>query len=326
VEVLGGRRRAAAFVAVSVLLMCLIPSAVVLITIGREVMLAGRELSQTDLEDQPAVRRLVALVQTFFPQAEWEDMRASLARALETASQGVFDRTREFLSDVVTFSVGVAVMGLALYYFLAEGPVMLNRLHRLFPLEGQDEHALFDKFGRVCRGLVLGTLACAVAQAVLLAVGLLIAGVKGVWVLAGLTLLFSMIPFIGSAGVWVPVSAWLLWQGRFGAGIFLGIYGAAVVSTADNLIRAHVLHGAARIHPLLALVSALGGLQLVGLWGIFLGPIVAALFYTLVKVLHDRLETLEEQVQGTDCGTTPRVTDGEIPTRGTKMTADDSFA
>jgi predicted PurR-regulated permease PerM len=310
VDVLGGRRRAAAFVAVSLFLICLIPITLVLITIGREVMLAGQELSQTNLEDQPAVRRLMAFIHRFFPQAEWEGMRGSLARALETTTQAVFNRTREFLSDVVAFGVGVAVMGLALYYFLAEGPLLLKKLHRLFPLDGREEHVLFDKFGGVCRGLVLGTLVCAVAQAALLAVGLLLAGVKGVWVLAGLTLLFSMIPFIGSAGVWLPVAAWLLWQGRIWAGIFLGIYGAAVVSTSDNLIRAHVLHGTARIHPLLALVSALGGLQLVGLWGIFLGPIVAALFYTLVKVLHDRLEALEEEPRDKEHGNASPGTDG----------------
>ena len=49
------------------------------------------------------------------------------------------------------------------------------------------------------------------------------------------------------------------------------------------------------MHPLLALVSALGGLKLVGLWGVFLGPIVAALFYTLLKVMDDRLESNPDQ-------------------------------
>jgi len=287
---LGGRRRAAAFVAAILLLICLVPIGIVLSVAGRQLMAAGRAFSQVDLEDHQAVQRLTTLTQRFFPEVGSKEMQDSIVRTIETTTRGIFDRTQDFVSDLLAFVVGLAVMGLALYYFLAEGPAMIQKLHRLSPLEGGEENLLFDKLGRVCRGLVLGTLVCAVAQAILLGIGLWIAGVGGVWILAGLTLLSSMVPFVGAAGVWVPVTGWLLWQGRYGAALFLGLYGGAVVSTSDNLIRAHVLHGSARIHPLLALVSALGGMKLVGLWGLFLGPIIAALFSTLVQVLHERLE------------------------------------
>ncbi len=291
VRVIGGRHRTAAALTVLVLLLSLIPLSIALIVIGREVMVVGQELSQAEIAQQPIVREVVGFVQGYFPEADWESMKASVSEGLKATSRDVFVRTRDFLSDVVAFVVGGAIMGLSLYYFLAEGPALLRKVQRLSPLEDGEEAILFDEFARVCRGVVIGTLACAVAQATLLGLGLWVAGVEHVWVLTGMTLLFSMIPFLGAAAIWGPISLWLFWQGRFGAAVFVGAYGAAVVSTADNLIRAHVLHGAANMHPLLALVSALGGLKLVGLWGIFLGPIVAALFYTLLKVMHDRLES-----------------------------------
>ncbi|MEZ6053602.1 MAG: AI-2E family transporter [Planctomycetaceae bacterium] len=290
-RVIGGRHRTAAGLTVFVLLLCLIPLGVALIVIGREIMVVGHQLSQTDIAQHPIVRGVVEFVQGYFPDADWQSLKDSISQGLKSTSRDVFLRTQDFLSDAVAFVVGLAIMGLALYYFLAEGPVMLRKLQRLSPLEDGEEEILFHQFARVCRGVVIGTLLCAVAQATLLGLGLWIAGVDHVWVLTGLTLLFSMIPFLGSASVWGPVTAWLLWQGQIGAALFVGAYGAAVVSTADNLIRAHVLHGAANMHPLLALVSALGGLKLVGLWGVFLGPIVAALFYTLLKVMDDRLES-----------------------------------
>jgi len=290
-RLLGGRRRAATLVSVFILLICLLALSLVIVVTGRELMLIGEELTESEIEIPQIGERLTNFVHRFFPGVEWIDLRNSFSQAVQSTTQEVFTRTRQFLSDIFTFAIGLAIMGLSLYYFLSEGPLLQKKLHQLSPLEVSEESILLDQFGRVCRGLVLGTLLCALAQAALLAVGLWIAGVERIWVLTGLTFLFSMIPFLGSAGVWVPVTGWLLWQGHYGSAVFLGIYGAAVVSTSDNLIRAHVLHGSAQIHPLLALISALGGLKLVGLWGIFLGPIVAAMFYALLKILHDRLKS-----------------------------------
>lgn len=287
----GGRRIAAALISVVVVLLCLVPLAVILIIIGREVMLFGQKVDQTDWNSAPATEQVTAVVQTVFPGAEWSDIRGSFADALRSTTKEIFDRTQAFLSDIISFSVGMAVMALSSYYFLADGPTMLKQAKRLSPLEGEEENRLFAEFARVCRGLVLGTLVCAIAQAILLTCGLWIAGVGQFWFLGGLTFLFAMIPYLGSAGVWLPVTAWLFWQGRYGAAIFIGIYGTAVVSTSDNLIRAHVLHGAARIHPLLALISALGGITLVGLWGVFLGPVVAAIALALLQILHERVES-----------------------------------
>jgi hypothetical protein len=61
------------------------------------------------------------------------------------------------------------------------------------------------------------------------------------------------------------------------------------VSLADNLIKPLIIHGRARLHPLLVLVSVLGALKVIGLWGIFVGPMVAAFFYTLLRILHREL-------------------------------------
>jgi len=289
-ERLGGRRRSSAALTLVLLLICLTPLCVAVFVIGRELMTVAQEFSQTPITDHPASGRLLAVVRDYAPEAAWASIQDSISRGLEATAEEIVTRTQVVLSNIVSFLVGLAVMGLALYYFLIDGQALLQKLHRLSPLEERENVVLFVRFARVCRGIVLGTLVCAVAQATLLGLGVWVAGLEHVWILAGLTLLFSMIPVIGSAGVYAPVTVWLLWEGRYGAALFVGLYGSLVVSTVDNLIRAHVLHGSADMHPMLALVSALGGLRLVGVWGIVLGPIVAALFYTLVKVLHDRLD------------------------------------
>ena len=70
--------------------------------------------------------------------------------------------------------------------------------------------------------------------------------------------------------IWVPACLWLhFYQGETLAAVLLAIYCAAVVSMADNVIKPIVLHGRANLHPLLALLSVLGGVQALGPIGIF---------------------------------------------------------
>jgi predicted PurR-regulated permease PerM len=61
-----------------------------------------------------------------------------------------------------------------------------------------------------------------------------------------------------------------------------------IISGSDNLIKAYVIGNRARMHPYVVLVTVLGAIQFVGLWGVFLGPITAAFFYSLVNILHQK--------------------------------------
>ena len=65
------------------------------------------------------------------------------------------------------------------------------------------------------------------------------------------------------------------------AAIVLAVYGGAVVSVIDNVIKPMVLHGRSNLHPLLALLSILGGVKVLGPIGIFVGPMVVTFLYAL---------------------------------------------
>jgi predicted PurR-regulated permease PerM len=99
-----------------------------------------------------------------------------------------------------------------------------------------------------------------------------------------------MIPFVGAAAVWAPAALWLYFiDERTGAAIGLAVYGLAVVSSVDNLIKPFVLHGASRLHPLLALLSILGGVSALGAIGIIVGPMIVSFLQTLLNILHREL-------------------------------------
>jgi predicted PurR-regulated permease PerM len=192
--------------------------------------------------------------------------------------------------------VSLAIMVIAIYFFFADGPKMLQTVMRLSPLDDAYEQELLDDFDRISRAVVVATLLSAAAQGLLAGIGFWFAGVDAIFLLVLLTTVVALIPFVGAAAVWVPVCLWLyFYEGRIGAAIMLASYGATIVSLADNVIKPWVLHGQSRLHPLLALLSVLGGVQALGPIGILVGPMIVVFLQTLLNILHREMTTMDRQ-------------------------------
>jgi predicted PurR-regulated permease PerM len=201
----------------------------------------------------------------------------------------------------------LVIMILALYYFLVDGPTMIHTMMRLSPLENEYERELLDKFANVSRAVVVAALASAVAQGLLAGIGFYFAldsPEAPVFLLTMVTMVLAVVPFVGAAGVWIPTSLWIyFYQGEqivdgaavtgdpFNA-IALAVYSACVVSTIDNVIKPLVLHGQSNLHPLLALMSILGGVKALGPVGILVGPMLVAFVHALLVMVNKELRLL----------------------------------
>ena len=109
-----------------------------------------------------------------------------------------------------------------------------------------------------------------------------------------LTMALALVPFFGAASVWVPAALFLFFfKENVPAAIGLTIYGAAVVSMADNFIKPLILHGQSNLHPLFALLSILGGVSTLGPIRLLVGPMVVAFLQTLLKILQREMSSME---------------------------------
>jgi predicted PurR-regulated permease PerM len=291
----GRYRLAAALTTLFVVLVGLLPLAAASWFAGRELVGVVEQATKIDFREHPQVARVMEFVEKHVTPEQLEQLRSSAVSALQRASTTIYSRTQALIGNLVGFVIGFLIMCLALYYFFADGPHLLTVLQRMSPLDDDDERVLFQEFDRVARGVVMATLLCAIVQAVLALIAFAIVGLDRLWLWAALTLVVSMIPFVGAAGVWVPVTVWLILQGHYGSAVFMGIFGAVVISGSDNIIRAFALKGSTNLHPLIALISVLGALQVVGIWGVFIGPITAAFFYALLKILNTRIAEGDRQ-------------------------------
>jgi predicted PurR-regulated permease PerM len=238
-------------------------------------------------------------------------------------------------------------MVISLYYFLADGPQMIAAVMHLSPLDPGYEKELLERFGQVSRAVVVATLLSAVVQGSLAGLGYSFALPREapVFLLTALTMVTAMVPFVGAAAVWVCVCGWVYLYGErvvngetitgdpWTAAI-LALYCTIVVSGIDNVIKPFILHGQSKLHPLLALLSILGGVQVLGPVGILVGPMLVSFLQALLNMLRKELDSFSavdvdatKQLAGIGVGSEqPGIEKGAGPGLGEASSADGKTA
>jgi predicted PurR-regulated permease PerM len=190
------------------------------------------------------------------------------------------------LSLLLGIANGVLMFLLALFvgfFFYVYGEPISDRLRLLLQrIAGVQAERLIAVTGATVRGVVYGILGTAIVQGILTALGLWVSGVPRPVLLGAIAGLLSVLP-IGAPVIWIPASIWLLSTGHLGWGIFLIVYGIGAISGSDSLIRPWFISRGAQLPFLLTVLGVLGGALAFGLLGIFLGPVLLGIGYTLVN-------------------------------------------
>lgn len=224
---------------------------------------------------------------------------------VEQATRKVGGLALSSAGRVASLLVGTIIMAIALYYFLADGPAMIRAAMQLSPLDEAYEKQLLEKFSDISRAVVLATLLSAVLQGLAASVGFYFAlpAEAPIVLLTAITMVCAIIPFVGATAVWLPVCIYIavfgervvdgeVVVGNWPRALILAIYCAGFVSTLDNFVKPWVLHGQANLHPLLALLSVIGGVQALGPIGILVGPMIVSFLQALLTMLNNELRLL----------------------------------
>ncbi|MFM8570929.1 MAG: AI-2E family transporter [Pirellula sp.] len=219
-----------------------------------------------------------------------EQVRQTLDNALAYLKPKLISFGGGSVAFVIKLLVGLTILLVSLYFFLCDGPAMVRTLMELSPLDNRYEEELLAEFDRTSRAIVLATILSAVAQGLAAGLAYYFLGAPSAFLLTALTIVCALIPFVGTAIVWVPVALFMaLYQDKIPNAIGLAIYALVIVGTIDNLIKMLILHGQSQLHPLLALLSVLGGLQALGPIGILIGPLAVTLLQTTLSILRREL-------------------------------------
>lgn len=217
-----------------------------------------------------------------------------LARFGEIAGQaGTFlvHSLKAATEGTASFLLNMFVLLYALFYFLKEGASVQQSLMRHLPLAEEDKKRLFERAVSVVRATVKGTMVIGFVQGLLGGIAMAVVGIPGAAFWGTLMAIFSVVPGIGTAIVWIPAVIYLLLTGDTVAAISLGVWCALVVGSIDNFLRPALVGGDTKMPDLLILVSTFGGLSAFGAIGLIVGPVIAAVFVTMWDVFGQTFQT-----------------------------------
>ncbi|OAE11612.1 AI-2E family transporter [Pseudomonas simiae] len=168
------------------------------------------------------------------------------------------------------------------FFFYRDGPRLALFVHRLLErLIGERAGYYIELVAGTVQRVVNGVIGTAAAQALLALIGFLIAGVPGALVLGTVTFLLSLIP-MGPPLVWIPATAWLAWKGDYTYAVFLGVWGTFIISGVDNVLKPYLISRGGNLPLVIVLLGVFGGLIAFGFIGLFIGPTLLAVAYSLL--------------------------------------------
>jgi predicted PurR-regulated permease PerM len=182
---------------------------------------------------------------------------------------------------IVGSLVGFFMMLFLLFFLLRDGRFMLKRLVGFIPMEPRPRGQLISYLGDVTRAVVFGSVATALIQGVFAGVGFELVGLPSPVVFGVLATMAAFLP-VGSAIVLIPAVLYLMFEGRWGAAIFLGVWSAGV-GVMDNFLRPYLTAKQAEVSTLAVFVGAIGGASAFGILGLVIGPVLLGFMAALVQ-------------------------------------------
>ncbi len=205
------------------------------------------------------------------------------------------------LGFLLAFGVGLYVA----YFLLRDGRKLGERLIAHLPVAGPVAEQLAERFLSIVRATIKGSVVVGLVQGGLGAATFWIVGMPSVVLLGLLTALFSLLPAIGPAIVWGPVAIYLLATGEIWQGVLVLVSGVAVIGMADNVLRPILVGRDTGIPDWIILISTLGGISMLGLAGIVIGPMAAGLFLAGWSILYQSRGGQFAAVQPDTAGAVP---------------------
>lgn len=200
-------------------------------------------------------------------------------------------------SNTFSFLLGFFLMLMGMYYFLKDGPRLKKELLDLSPLRDADDSIIFDRIRGAIEAVAYGQFTVAIVKGLVGGIIFLALGLPAP-VFWGTVIAFShFLPAIGTAVVTVPFIVFLFATGRFASGIILTVVSIVAIGLVDNVLTPQLMKNRIHVHPMLILLSMLGGLGFFGAFGLFFGPIVLSVTLALVDIYKKEFRASIEKIE-----------------------------
>ncbi|MFA5948282.1 MAG: AI-2E family transporter [Candidatus Gracilibacteria bacterium] len=252
----------------------------------------------------PVIDKFIERVLKYNPIST-KDIFSTAGDFVGIISSFLLQNTANLLKHLTVVIFHVLVFLIGLFYFIRDGEKLVKFAHGLLPLSEKYRKELMLKIYHLLHSIIFGIFGAALAQGLLLWVGLTIIGVDNSIFWAALGAVLSPIPYIGIGIIWVPFAVSLFFGSHLASGIFFTIWCITLVANIDNFVKPYVIGSTSALHPFAVLIVMLGGALAFGIKGLIFGPFVLTLTLAFLhiykleykRVLENPLEIKQEEMK-----------------------------
>lgn len=245
------------------------------------------------------------------PEIDINNITEAVVSFVKSSSSKLFSAGKTIMSSAGGFIVSLFFITFALYFCFLDGKYLVSLIKKAIPINPQNMNVIAKKFSTITRNLFSGYILVALYQGAAAFVLMLIFRVQGALLFSFVLMFASFVPIFGAALVWVPIGVVICLTDSLIKGILFLILAGICISFLDNFLRPFFLKDRINVHPLIIFFSILGGLQIFGMNGLILGPLVIILFFTVLDLLtHQNIKN--KKTNSLDSKETESTTEPEI--------------
>lgn len=280
------KRNVAALIStVWVTALLIVPTVLVLTSFVKEAVQAVDSIRLgVELGHYAWANRFWEQLQDRFPQFVPSDLGTELHNYAEQGAAIAAGRVGEILRHTAELLLDLVFTIFSMFYFFRDGETLVERLRNSLPFEQPQRLMVVENTRSLIFATVMSSLVAAALHGVIGGLAFALTGIKTPVFWGVLMGFFSLIPVFGTALVWVPLALSLILGGHLWAGIVLVGACSIVLGTVDNFVRPLLISGRAGMNTLLIFIGVIGGIDVFGLLGVVLGPIILATAGTLLTV------------------------------------------
>jgi len=208
---------------------------------------------------------------------------------LQGGFEWLIENASGFFQSVATFGLSVFLWFLSFYYFLRDGEKVRDIFVVLSPLSDRYDREIVKRIVTSVKSVIGGSIIVAIIQGILVGLGFAFFSVPAPALWGFVAIIAALVPTVGTALVVIPAVGYLILTGSGYGSFGLLLWGVLIVGSIDNILRPFLIERGIRIHPLIILISVLGGISLWGPIGFLLGPIVVSLLSEFVIIYQDMI-------------------------------------
>ncbi|MDO5630347.1 MAG: AI-2E family transporter [Paracoccus sp. (in: a-proteobacteria)] len=281
----GRRNAASALSLLAVMLVVLIPGSIILSSLSAQAAGLYRQVTAQQIDLSAALNSLQNALPSIVTETfaslnltPFQQIQTQINAFIGQLSQLIATQLLTIGQNTMQLVIASGVMLYVLFFMFREGEALSHRLRRASPLNPDYTDYLATKFVDVVRATVQGNVIIAMVQGTIGGVTFWLLGLASPLLWGVVMAVLALLPFLGATLVWAPVAVYLQATGSYLKGVILLAVGAFLIATIDNLLRPPLVGRGSRLPDYIVLLSTLGGIATLGVNGLVMGPLIAALF------------------------------------------------